>query len=101
MKQAVVVSNEQITTFLRTHPDWRFESDRLIALFSLRDFSTAMKVVHGVARAAEELRHHPYWCNDYNKLTFTLTTHDVGSKVTNRDLELADAIDRIVEVFAK
>ena len=35
------------------------------------------------------------WTNVYNKVTVRLSTHDAGGKVTDKDRELAAAIDRV------
>lgn len=45
-----------------------------------------------VARAAEEVGHHPDVDIRYDRVTFTLTSHDVG-RLTERDLRLAARID--------
>ena len=47
-----------------------------------------------VALMAEKMDHHPDWTNSYNRVEITLTSHDAGG-LTARDIELADAIDRI------
>ncbi|MET0538849.1 MAG: 4a-hydroxytetrahydrobiopterin dehydratase, partial [Xanthobacteraceae bacterium] len=46
------------------------------------------------ALVAEKLDHHPEWFNVYNKVEVTLSTHDAGG-VTERDVKLAAAMDRI------
>lgn len=48
-----------------------------------------------VAFLAEKHQHHPDWSNVYNKVTIHLTTHDEGNKVTQKDRDLAKAIDEI------
>ncbi len=47
-----------------------------------------------VALAAEKADHHPEWCNVYNKVEITLSSHDAGG-VTTRDVDLARFIDGI------
>jgi len=89
-------SAPDVQSFLAAHPRWQADDRSLTAVFSLPDFATAMRVVNEVARAAEELHHHPVWTNEYNKLTFVLTTKDQGAVVTQRDIELAEAIEKIV-----
>jgi 4a-hydroxytetrahydrobiopterin dehydratase len=48
-----------------------------------------------VAMLAEKMDHHPYWTNVYNKVTIELSTHDAGDVVTQKDRDLAAAIDMI------
>ena len=48
-----------------------------------------------VAKAAEDMNHHPEWSNVYNRVDITLTTHDAGG-VTTKDLTLAAAINEQV-----
>lgn len=94
-------STETIEAFIAEYPNWHFENDTLTAVYSLPDFAVAMKVVNSVADAAEELHHHPNWANNFNKLTFSLTTHEVADKVTERDIALAKAIESIVSSHTK
>jgi 4a-hydroxytetrahydrobiopterin dehydratase len=47
-----------------------------------------------VALLAEQMGHHPEWFNVYDRVEVTLSTHDAGG-LSQRDLDLAAAIDRI------
>ncbi len=49
-----------------------------------------------VAILAEKMDHHPKWTNVYNQVTIELTTHDAGNTITERDRELAAAIDELL-----
>jgi 4a-hydroxytetrahydrobiopterin dehydratase len=44
---------------------------------------------------AENRNHHPEIFNCYNRLEIGLNTHDAGGKVTDRDIELALAIEKL------
>lgn len=46
-----------------------------------------------VALLAEKMDHHPYWINVYNRVEIQLSTHDAGDRITERDRELARAIN--------
>ncbi len=48
-----------------------------------------------VALLAEQHGHHPWWSNVYNRVEIRLSTHDAGDVVTDKDRQLADAIDRL------
>jgi 4a-hydroxytetrahydrobiopterin dehydratase len=39
--------------------------------------------------------HHPTWTNVWNTVEIWLSTHDAGNIVTQKDKQLAQAIDRI------
>lgn len=48
-----------------------------------------------VAFLAEQHNHHPNWSNVYHTVEIELTTHDAGNVVTEKDRQLAKAIDGI------
>ncbi|MBX0333654.1 4a-hydroxytetrahydrobiopterin dehydratase [Pontibacter sp. HSC-14F20] len=72
---------------------WRETDNKLTRSFQFKDFRTAMAFMNKVADVAEELNHHPWWSNVYNRVEIELTTHDAGNTVTDKDLELARRID--------
>jgi 4a-hydroxytetrahydrobiopterin dehydratase len=53
-----------------------------------------MELVNKVAAAAEASNHHPDILINYNKVTFTLVSHDSGG-VTRRDLNMAEKINEV------
>ena len=77
---------------------WTEEDNLLKASFRFKDFIEAFAFMTEVAFHAEKQNHHPNWSNVYNTVTIHLNTHDAGGIVTDKDRELATAIDR---VFAK
>ena len=50
-----------------------------------------------VAQAADRADHHPRWQNDLNVVDIWLSTHEKGIHVTDRDRELANTIDVLVD----
>lgn len=75
---------------------WKEVDNRLAKTFTFRDFSEAFGFMARVAMIAEKMNHHPTWTNTWNKVSFELSTHDAGNKVTDRDRKLADAIDKLI-----
>lgn len=69
--------------------------DALARTFRFDDFSAAFGFMTRVALAAERMNHHPEWSNVWNEVRITLTTHDAGG-LTEKDVQLAEVIDRIV-----
>jgi 4a-hydroxytetrahydrobiopterin dehydratase len=76
-------------------PDgWTLDDDgkALARAFEFKDFSEAFAFLTRVALHAEKVDHHPEFTSVWNRVAFRLTSHDLGG-VTDRDLELARAID--------
>lgn len=49
-----------------------------------------------VADLAEKYQHHPRWENEWSVVQIWLITHEGGKKITDKDHELAEAIDALV-----
>ena len=62
--------------------------------YRFKDFSEAFAFLTRVAMHAEKVDHHPEFTSVWNRVDFRLTTHDAGG-VTDRDIQLAGAIDRL------
>jgi 4a-hydroxytetrahydrobiopterin dehydratase len=70
-------------------------NNKLVRDREFKDFDEARNFMSQVASLAQEHNHHPYWTNVYNRVHIELTTHDAGDIVTDKDWELAKAIDEI------
>lgn len=66
----------------------------LVRTFEFADFSGAFAFLTRVAMHAEKVDHHPEFTSRWNRVDFRLTSHDVGG-VTERDVKLAEAINRL------
>jgi 4a-hydroxytetrahydrobiopterin dehydratase len=78
-------------------PDgWAFEQGdkALVKTLKFKDFSEAFGFLSRVALHAEKVDHHPEFTSVWNRVDFRLTTHDAGG-VTERDVKLAEAINRL------
>ncbi|WP_262487668.1 4a-hydroxytetrahydrobiopterin dehydratase [Flexibacter flexilis] len=75
--------------------NWDEKDNALEKTFVFQDFVEAFGFMTRVALLAEQRNHHPDWHNVYNRVTIRLNTHDAGSTVTDKDRELAAAIDRL------
>jgi 4a-hydroxytetrahydrobiopterin dehydratase len=76
---------------------WKEENNQLHRSFEFHDFVEAFGFMTKVAIIAEKLNHHPKWSNVYNKVNIVLTTHEEGNIVTEKDRDLAMAIDEILK----
>ena len=70
--------------------------DAINKKFTFKDFNEEFGFMARAALIAEKLDHHPEWFNVYNKVEVTLATHDAGG-VTERDVNLAEAMDRLAK----
>ena len=68
--------------------------DAISRTFAFRDFNEAFGFMTRVALIAEKMDHHPEWSNVYKAVVVTLSTHDAGG-LTERDIKLAEAMDRV------
>ncbi len=50
-----------------------------------------------VASLAEKFQHHPRWENEWSVVQIWLITHEGGKKITDKDHEMAAAIDDLVK----
>jgi 4a-hydroxytetrahydrobiopterin dehydratase len=80
---------------------WKEDKSRLKATFKFKDFMEAFAFMVEVAFHAEKQNHHPNWKNVYNTVEITLTTHDAGNIVTEKDRKLADLIDTVYKKYAQ
>ena len=66
--------------------------DAITKTFQFKTFNQAFGWMSRVAMAAEKLNHHPEWSNTYNRVTVTLTTHDLGG-LGELDIKLAKRME--------
>ncbi len=82
---------------IRNYPRtmWLEQNNKLYQSFKFKDFKEAFSFMTKVAALAEHYNHHPTWLNTYNKVEIWLSTHDVGNVITEKDEQLAEAIDKL------
>ena len=80
---------------------WRLDERRgaITREFVFTDFTQAFAFMTQLALMAEKSDHHPEWCNIYNRVDITLTTHDVAG-LSRRDIDFARRADAAFERFA-
>ncbi len=79
---------------------WQETNNKLKATFEFKNFTEAFAFMIEVAVQVEKLDHHPEWTNIWNKVAFTLYTHDAGNTVTEKDRDLAAAIDKVFTKYS-
>lgn len=87
------LNSKQIETALEKLDGWAYEDDQLKKTFEFEDFREAISFLVRLAFHAEAQAHHPDLHNVYNTVDVALTTHDADNQVTQKDVDLAKAID--------
>jgi len=70
------------------------EQGHLKKNFDFKNYRQSFAFTSQIALLAEKKNHHPQIILDYKQVTVRLISHDVG-KVTERDIDLANQIDKI------
>jgi ribonuclease HI/pterin-4a-carbinolamine dehydratase len=75
---------------------WQEKDDQLYRKFTFKDFEEAFAFLNQVADLASKANHHPKIQNTWNTVELWLSTHDAGDTVTEKDKNLAKAIDALL-----
>lgn len=89
------LSTEEITQQLRDLSGWEHKDDKVSKEFTFKNFREAMSFITRISYEAEEQVHHPEIFNVYNTVIISLSTHDAGGKVTEKDITLAKTIESL------
>ena len=76
---------------------WIEENNELKQSFTFKNFAEAWTFMNKVATISERINHHPKWCNSYNSVSISLSTHEAGNRITEKDYELASLIDALLQ----
>lgn len=76
---------------------WTETKHGLYKQFVFSDFHHAWAFMERTVAIINEMNHHPRWQNEWNVVEFWLSTHEAGQKITDKDWELAKAIDDLHE----
>ncbi len=74
---------------------WQKQNDSLYQKFEFDNFTQALGFIQQVGDIAESMNHHPVIHNEYTTVELTLTTHDAGKTVTDKDHAMAQKIDNL------
>ncbi|MHA7843062.1 MAG: 4a-hydroxytetrahydrobiopterin dehydratase [Winogradskyella sp.] len=77
-------------------PEWEYYDNAIHVELEFNNFKDCFSAMSRIAFECEALNHHPSWSNVYNVLKISLSTHDANG-VTQKDFDLAEAIESIVE----
>lgn len=78
---------------VRSHESDEGSGTEIEGNYTLKTFAKTWEFLNTAAMHAQKARHHPTITTTYNRIKFTITTHDVGNQITNKDIRLAQAIE--------
>lgn len=93
------LTEDEVSQALDKRPDWTESAGQIQRTYQFDDFVAAIAFVSKVADYAEQAQHHPDILIRYNKVTISVSTHDVAG-ISHKDFDLADAVDGYVEAPA-
>jgi len=88
------LSKREIKQKLRGLAGWKHRGRFITKTFEFDDFMDGISFLNKVAKVAEKQEHHPDISVRYSTVKLSIQTHSEGG-VTNWDISLAKAIDRI------
>lgn len=89
------LSAQELEVALASLPGWEIEDDHLTKLYVFDNFREALGFVVQIGFVAEEMNHHPEIYNLYQRVQISLTTHNAGFKITEKDVKLAAKLEAL------
>src|ERR1700710_1956021 len=94
-----ILSDAEVETALKGAAGWRRNGENIEKSFTFETFRDAIAFIGLVGIEAETMNHHPEFTNSYNLVSFAFCTHDVGRKITDTDIRLAERLNEIAARF--
>jgi len=92
---ADALSADELSAALSNLPGWQADGDMITKTYELPSYMAGIGFVGAVGTIAEAHSHHPDLEVTYKKVKVSFTTHDAGSKVTQKDIDAAAAIEAL------
>jgi 4a-hydroxytetrahydrobiopterin dehydratase len=74
---------------------WENEDHILKHKFRFKDYFETIKFINEVADIANTQNHHPTMIVDFDRVEVLVTTHEIGNMLTQKDFDLAKAIELV------
>jgi 4a-hydroxytetrahydrobiopterin dehydratase len=92
---AIALSDAEIIERLSELEGWQRDGDMLTKTFAFDSYLAGVAFASAVGVISEGLGHHPDMTILWRKVTVAYTTHDAGSKLTDKDFAAAMAIEAV------
>ncbi len=99
MSEHKILSDKEIEASLAKLEGWTKKGANIEAEFKFQTFRDAIAYIVQIGIEAEVMNHHPEFYNSYNVIKFSFCTHDVGNKITDTDIKLAQQLSAAAARF--
>lgn len=89
------LSDAAITEALTMLDGWERDGDKLVKTFETATYPQGLAFASAAGMVADGMNHHPDMSIGWKKVTIEFTTHDAGSKISQKDVDAAQAINAI------
>ena len=89
------LSETELNQALVSLAGWERDNDMITKTYQLPTYMAGLAFASMVGTLCEARDHHPDLFIGWKKVTVSFTTHDAGSKVTQKDIDAAKAIEAI------
>ena len=91
-----VIEEQHLKEWLSTNPQWALGNNEIVFEKTFDDFVSAFGFLSRLALIMEKHNHHPTIENTYATVKLSMNTHDAGDKITDKDLNLAEEINKLI-----
>jgi 4a-hydroxytetrahydrobiopterin dehydratase len=95
MIMTTALSDEAITAGLAELAGWERQGDKISKTFKLDTYLAGLALATAIGTVCEGLDHHPDMLIGWRKVEVSLTTHDAGHKISQKDLDAAAKIEAL------
>jgi 4a-hydroxytetrahydrobiopterin dehydratase len=89
------LTEAEITEQLGKLTGWDRDGGSITKTYKFERYAEGLAFASAAGIVAEGKNHHPDILIGWRKVTLTFTTHDAGSKITQKDIDAATAIDAL------
>lgn len=91
------LSPTELEQALQNLPGWEVKDGKLFKQFEFGSFAEALGWMVSIGVQADKMNNHPEWCNVYNRVAVSLSTHDLGNAISTWDVELASKMEKLTQ----
>ena len=92
-----ILTAQELDLWLENHPEWSSENNLISTQYKFKNFVEAFGFISKLAIEMERANHHATITNTYNSVHISMNTHDAGGKITDKDTNLAETIQKLKE----